>query len=144
MARVGRPRTCDCGTCKKCKHRIYIKARYDAMSTEERREWIARRDPEKVRASELRRTMTPERQVHLRAQTVKTRRRNPLKYKARTAVSNAIRDGRLERGSCEQADGGACSGPVQAHHDDYSRPLDVRWLCRGHHWAEYKAHNRER
>lgn len=23
---------------------------------------------------------------------------------------------------------------VIAHHDDYERPLDVRWLCRTHHF----------
>jgi hypothetical protein len=22
---------------------------------------------------------------------------------------------------------------VDAHHDDYARPLDVTWLCRRHH-----------
>lgn len=28
---------------------------------------------------------------------------------------------------------------VQMHHDDYRRPLDVRWLCAKHH----RAHHRE-
>ncbi|WP_218650451.1 hypothetical protein [Brevundimonas sp. P7753] len=33
------------------------------------------------------------------------------------------------KGVCE-----VCSATrVDAHHDDYSRPLDVRWLCRAHH-----------
>lgn len=41
----------------------------------------------------------------------------------------AIRRGRLVKQPCEVC--GAAS--VQAHHDDYSNPLDVRWLCRAHH-----------
>ena len=28
---------------------------------------------------------------------------------------------------------------IVAHHDDYSKPLEVRWLCRGHH----KKHHTE-
>jgi hypothetical protein len=45
------------------------------------------------------------------------------------APSNAIRDGRLIRQPCEVC--GALN--VEAHHDDYSKPLTVRWLCRRHH-----------
>jgi len=50
----------------------------------------------------------------------------------------AIKEGWLVRGACEvcgrehsPADGH--EGYVDAHHDDYSKPLDVRWLCREHH-----------
>lgn len=27
---------------------------------------------------------------------------------------------------------------VQAHHDDYSKPLEVRWLCVPHHALHHK------
>jgi hypothetical protein len=51
------------------------------------------------------------------------------KFKARYAVSKAVRDGHLRPGKCEVCG----SFRVQAHHDDYSKPLDVRWLCFAHH-----------
>lgn len=53
------------------------------------------------------------------------RLRHPERAAARTAVSNAIRDGRLIRQPCEVCG----SVKAQAHHDDYTKPLDVRWLC---------------
>jgi hypothetical protein len=28
--------------------------------------------------------------------------------------------------------------PTHAHHDDYSRPLEVRWLCPLHHRQEHR------
>ena len=55
---------------------------------------------------------------------------HPKACKARNAVSNAVRDGRMEKKPCE-----VCGTTVRlhAHHDDYSKPLDVRWLCAAHH-----------
>ena len=31
---------------------------------------------------------------------------------------------------------------IQAHHDDYSVPLKVKWLCRAHHIEHHKYLNR--
>lgn len=62
------------------------------------------------------------------------RDKHPDRYKARTAVGNAIRDGRLKKGPCEEC--GTTEG-IEAHHDDYSKPLDIRWLCASHHGAEH-------
>jgi ribosomal protein S27AE len=58
----------------------------------------------------------------------------PEKRAARVAVGNAIRDGRLFKEPC-----GKCgSEKAQAHHDDYSKPLEVRWLCPRCHGLEHR------
>lgn len=54
---------------------------------------------------------------------------------ARQAVKNAIRRGDLSVKPCEKC-GEAKS---EAHHPDYSKPLEVMWLCRPHHNAEHRA-----
>lgn len=49
-------------------------------------------------------------------------------------VAKAVQEGRLVRQPCE-----VCGeARAVAHHDDYARPLAVRWLCRQHHqeWHE--------
>lgn len=51
------------------------------------------------------------------------------KQRARDRVLRAVRSGRLARGLCEVC--GAAE--TQAHHDDYSQPLVVRWRCQEHH-----------
>lgn len=59
----------------------------------------------------------------------KRRINNPEKCVAYSVVSRAVRDGRLEKKPCE-----VCGSEYsQAHHDDYSQPLKVVWLCRTHH-----------
>ena len=40
-------------------------------------------------------------------------------------------------GICEQCGGNRM---VEAHHDDYNRPFEVRWLCRGCHREWHKTH----
>jgi hypothetical protein len=57
------------------------------------------------------------------------RKLNPEKAQAYNRVNYAMRYGKLSKQPCEVC---GCS-KVQAHHDDYSRPLDVRWLCVKHH-----------
>lgn len=52
-----------------------------------------------------------------------------LKVSARNKLNKAIIDGLIVKGPCY-----VCNHPdVEAHHDDYSKPLEVRWLCRKHH-----------
>lgn len=55
------------------------------------------------------------------------RSRYPGKYMAHSAVSNAVRGGKIKKpDECE-----VCGSEenIHAHHDDYAKPLDVRWLC---------------
>lgn len=59
--------------------------------------------------------------------------RYPERVQAREKVRAAIRAHRLTRQPCERCG----SANVFAHHEDYSRPLDVRWLCRPCHRAEH-------
>lgn len=55
------------------------------------------------------------------------------KADARRAVRNALRSGRLTKRPCW-----ICGDDrSEAHHPDYSRPLDVEWLCRKHHRAAH-------
>ena len=60
-------------------------------------------------------------------------RKFPEKITARSAVSSALYHGKIRRKPCE-----VCGIlKVEAHHDDYSKPLDVKWLCNKHH-KEYE------
>lgn len=74
-------------------------------------------------------------EVHLRKRLAQVKR-DPLKYKARSAVTLALATGRMKRGLCW------CGTLGQAHHKDYSKPLEVTWLCHRHHmeahgWAAF-------
>lgn len=64
-----------------------------------------------------------------RALAAKGRKQNPVKSKARTAVANAVRDGKLTPMPCRVCG----SKRVQGHHADYGKPLEVDWLCYRHH-----------
>lgn len=83
-----------------------------------------------VREYDRKRGKRPDRIAKNNKRNSKNKKLYPEKFRARYAVSNAIRDGRLERGVCEIC---GAAERVEAHHDDYSTPLDVRWLCSRHH-----------
>lgn len=59
----------------------------------------------------------------------KFRREHPEKNRAVWMVGYAIERGILVRQPCE-----ICGElKVEAHHEDYAKPLDVKWLCSMHH-----------
>jgi ribosomal protein S27AE len=61
--------------------------------------------------------------------------RHPGRAKAKALFRRAMRDGRLVRPTtCERCGKG---GLIQGHHDDYNKPLDVRWLCASCHAYEH-------
>lgn len=57
--------------------------------------------------------------------------RNPDKRKAHSKFWKALMSGKVIRKfTCE-----TCGSVhrVEAHHEDYTKPLEVRWLCKQHH-----------
>jgi hypothetical protein len=57
------------------------------------------------------------------------RKKYPHKNAAHSAVNNAKRRGKLYPKPCE-----ICGSiKSEAHHDDYMKKLEVRWLCSTHH-----------
>lgn len=62
---------------------------------------------------------------------------NPEKHRARRFLNHAVRDGRAFRQPCV-----VCGDPkVEGHHKDYSRPLDVIWVCAKHHREMFHSLN---
>ena len=57
------------------------------------------------------------------------RKKYPKKYKAHQIINYAIKSKKLFKEPCI-----ICGSiKAEAHHDDYDKPLNVRWLCSEHH-----------
>lgn len=114
--------TCHCGECAKCKRREYMRAWY--------------RRPGNAEAQRQSQVSSRQRRIEAVREYDRLRRRNrdPLKRKAQNDLNHAITAGKIVRGSCEVCGAAKAEG----HHDDYSKPLDVRWLCRKHHMEQHR------
>lgn len=67
-------------------------------------------------------------------------RKNPRKAYAQTKLRAAVAAGRLARLPCEVCGAGRAHG----HHDDYTKPLSVRWLCARHHRLHHVADDKRK
>lgn len=66
--------------------------------------------------------------------------RAKFSHERRRAVS--LTNGAIERGELKPQPCEVCGTKifVVAHHDDYAKPLDIRWLCRSDHKIHHVQH----
>ncbi len=61
------------------------------------------------------------------------RQDNAVQIKVKWKVAYAIKTGKLKKQNCE-----VCGNNAESHHEDYSKPLEVRWLCHKHHMERHR------
>lgn len=121
---------CECGGCNVCKSRERMR-----REREQHPERVRKRDRERYYRDRKKRRVAMDNYSREHPESVaQTKRqwieRNPEKRKAHVALGNAVRDGRVVKGACEVC---GSTQRVHGHHDDYDKPLEVRWLCPSHH-----------
>ena len=116
-----------CRTCLAIYHREHYERHADALRQKSRIVYWA--DPQKAKdQAKLWRKNNPAR---VYAKTVKMRKKYPEKDRARHLVDYAKHTGKLKPSAvCEQCGNQTI---LEAHHLDYSKPLQVRWLCQRCH-----------
>jgi len=111
--------------------------KYGERNRSERRSYYSEQyypaNRETVAAKVMAYRETPAGKQAQRVSDERQRERFPEKYAARKAVLAALRGGLLVKLACNR-----CGGTkAQAHHADYSKPLDVEWLCVKCHTDEH-------
>lgn len=65
------------------------------------------------------------------------RERNPVKWAAHMMINNRVKNGTIVKpDNCAEC--GSNEFRLHGHHDDYGKPLEVRWLCPSCHHQWHK------
>lgn len=83
---------------------------------------------EAIRAYDRARAKLPHRKQHAKLVITRWIENYPNRRAAHVVIGNAVRSGKIFPLPCF-----VCGQKAEAHHPDYSRPLDVVWLCPMHH-----------
>lgn len=109
-------------SCKECHLACSLRTRNSDLARESNRLHMARarqKDPEKFRERD-----------RLRKRPVDE------KVRARSLLNGAVQCGRINKPqTCESC---GVMGRITAHHENYSKPLDVKWLCYECHGALHR------
>ena len=127
-------RSCECGTCGTC------------LARAASRQWMKEHPEQAAAIREHNRARTAAYRAADPERAKRQGRENMARYRAKTgntvhseARAHRILNGALKRGYMTRQPCERCGAEkTDAHHDDYSRPLDVRWLCRRCHMAVHK------
>jgi len=97
---------------------------------------IERKSRQRPDVKARRKKYTREYLIKNRERIRERRAKDKEKNRSRSKMRDAIKSGKLVRLPCE-----VC-GDInsQGHHTDYSKPLDVKWLCRTHHMMEHRKY----
>ena len=120
-----------CKPCRRLAVKAYRLSKLDAIRAKDRA-----RKPERAVLRQRSRSFRERHPGKTTEYTQRFKQKYPEKRAAQNAVYAAITAGTLKRPStCEGCGGavGILERPLQAHHDDYAKPLEVRWLCSGCH-----------
>lgn len=108
--------------CKECSVRLSREYRATEVGREKLIEY---RESEKGRDVAYRADKKWKQSVQGKQWLIDNRGKYKEKTSARNKVNHAIKAGKLKRMPCEKCD----TNKTEAHHDDYSKPLEVTWLC---------------
>ena len=123
--------------CKEC-HKTKVKevrlARADYYKAYDAQRF---QDDPRVKERHKRYQTTDQGKAARRRAKAKWNAEHPDKRAAHVILGNAVRDNRIPKPSCCSVCG--VGGRIEGHHEDYSLPLVVKWLCRECHVAEHKS-----
>lgn len=89
----------------------------------------------KKRLSEKKRKTRASNKDILNEKRVARNRKHPERRIGREKTKQAVAKGKLLKEPCQE-----CYNPkADAHHPDYSKPLEIVWLCRKHHLRLHQA-----
>jgi hypothetical protein len=111
--------------CKDCNKKDVVQNRLDNL------DYYRQYDRERAKLDHRKELRARRKQLYLK--------NNPERYKANSAVNNAVRDGKIVKPEgcwfCGSQMG------VVGHHSSYDRPLDVTWLCSSCHSRVHRETN---
>ena len=117
--------------CKECRNKYFTE--HGRTIKEKRRIWV-RKSAER-QDFKKRRSIYMKKWVEENREKIKNYRKKYIfKNRTRQRTKAAIKSGKLIKNPCEKCG----SKKVDVHHIDYSKPLDVRWLCRKHHMLMHR------
>ena len=93
---------------------------------------------ERIRAYDRERAKNPERKKRAAEYLKIWRKKDFNRGVAHSKVYRALQNKTLKKGKCEKCG----AKKVVAHHDDYTKPLVVRWLCQPCHITLHKRKNK--